>query len=117
MNEAKSFDALSSLLRIFGEENKMISISYSAKKIDGFIPWEWENPVVLNGNGQNNKSKLRGYISAKFPVLFKGREFGLLKFGWISEDNRISPEKDILLQLVADIYGEKLSEISHERHQ
>lgn len=56
----------------------------------------WKRP---NGNGRREGAK----VSARFPIANGGGEDGLvIKFSWHSELNEVSPQADILFQMLVD---------------
>jgi len=51
----------------------------------------------------------RGYVSAKFPVGRDDNARVVIKFGWRSETEDVSPQNDILLQVLVDAVENRLS--------
>jgi UDP-GlcNAc:undecaprenyl-phosphate GlcNAc-1-phosphate transferase len=58
--------------------------------------------------------EMRGYVSAKFPVGRDDNARAILKFGWRAETEDVSPQNDILLQVIVDAVGERLAAVESE---
>ena len=66
--------------------------------------------------GEEGTAPLVGHVRASFPLRSLGAGV-VLKFAWRSEDAEVSPQADILLQLVADTAEKRLAELtSSDRH-
>ncbi|MBE7480996.1 MAG: undecaprenyl/decaprenyl-phosphate alpha-N-acetylglucosaminyl 1-phosphate transferase [Polyangiaceae bacterium] len=55
---------------------------------------------------------LRGLVSARFPIGRDDNARAILKFGWRPETEEVSPQDDVLLQLVTDIVASNLSRLA-----
>lgn len=78
-------------LEAFGESAKLqaVELSFGEERV-----WGWS----LDGTGTRTRSS----VSAKYQVLDSNGRSLALKFVWDSDDGEVSPQADILLQLVAD---------------
>jgi UDP-GlcNAc:undecaprenyl-phosphate GlcNAc-1-phosphate transferase len=56
-----------------------------------------------------NVREQRGYVSAKFPLGRDDNARAILKFGWRADTEDVSPQNDILLQVLVDAVAQRLS--------
>lgn len=56
----------------------------------------------------------RDTVCASFPVLSAGKD-GAVHFSWVAERGEIVPEEEILLQVVADVFGVRLTRSAEAR--
>jgi UDP-GlcNAc:undecaprenyl-phosphate GlcNAc-1-phosphate transferase len=61
-----------------------------------------------------NVREQRGYVSAKFPVGRDDNARALIKFGWRADTEDVSPQNDILLQILVDALESRLSALKSQ---
>ena len=66
--------------------------------------------------GEDGALPLTGHVRASFPLRSLGPGV-VLRFAWRSDDAEVSPQADILLQLVADAVEKRLAELTSDNRQ
>lgn len=97
-------DELRQQLATFGEVAglQLVEVLSDTQRV-----WAW----TLN----EAEPRTRSSVSAKYPLAHPGAERVELKFAWDSDDGDVSPQADILLQLVADAVDRQLQRRARAR--
>jgi len=97
----------------FAAAAKLLYVECTAPNIPGLSTWTWEG---TDSNGLRRDPGAppngRSYVSATYHVRLGDAPPGTLKFGWQSEHGDVSPQSDVLLQLVADGVERRLAELA-----
>jgi UDP-GlcNAc:undecaprenyl-phosphate GlcNAc-1-phosphate transferase len=100
---ASSRDALFEVLNRFGSDADMACVELlriNDRKQESIYYWE--------GPAHNGRQEGK-VVSARFPIGAPTLGEVVIKFAWSSESGEVSPQSDIMLQLVADMMHDKVN--------
>jgi UDP-GlcNAc:undecaprenyl-phosphate GlcNAc-1-phosphate transferase len=92
---ARSADEIQAILELFAQDHGILAVSILAGQGARLASWRWEMPEA-------NRQGVREAVSAKFAVKDSVGVASDVEFFWDSPETTVSPQAEILLQLVAD---------------
>jgi UDP-GlcNAc:undecaprenyl-phosphate GlcNAc-1-phosphate transferase len=96
LDAARGPEEIQSLLERVAADARLLAVELDPLQAgSGFSGWRWEAPETA-------EKVVRDAVSAKFPVIDALGGKYELKFHWDSDRGDVSPQAEILLQLIAD---------------